>query len=164
VQIGRRIGKKRIAPWGARSTAYDSQPKKQGRHRIDNPSEVPGEIRSDDLQAHIQRTLVKTLIALPLLKKMARADASRQFNVIIDANLDDPGARAAAREWILKILAYLIGISPQTARPLKHLKNRDQPHYVFARLSALEIRTTLNTAVPAWQLPTFPAASLPSSL
>jgi hypothetical protein len=121
-------------------TAYDTQPKKQGKHKMDNPSEVPGEIRSDDLQAHIQRTLVKTFIALPLLKKMAGADASRQFDVIIDANLDYPGARVAAREWILKTLAYLIGESHQTARQLKPLKNRDQPHYVFARLSALEIR------------------------
>ena len=134
------LQKNTIAPWGARSTAYDTQPEKQGKHRMDNPSEVPGEIRSDDLQAHIQRTLVKTFIALPLLKKMAGADASRQFDVIIDANLDYPGARAAAREWILKTLAYLIGESDQTARQLKPLKNREQPHYVFARLNALEIR------------------------
>jgi hypothetical protein len=34
----------------------------------------------------------------------------------------------------------LIGESHQTARALKLLKNKDQPHYVFARLSAQDIR------------------------
>jgi hypothetical protein len=49
-------------------------------------------------------------------EKNGRANASRRFDVIIDANLDYPGARAAAREWILQTLAYLIGESHQTAR------------------------------------------------
>ena len=34
----------------------------------------------------------------------------------------------------------MIGESHQTARALKLLKNKDQPHYVFARLSAQDIR------------------------
>ena len=71
---------------------------------------------------------------------MAGADASRPFDLIIDAKLDDPGARAAAREWILKTLAFLIGENHQTARALKPLKNRDQPHDVLAGLSAQGIR------------------------
>ncbi|MFM7177790.1 MAG: S8 family serine peptidase [Bacteroidota bacterium] len=95
------------------------------------------------MQARIQSTLIKTSIALPLLKKMEeaeRAESERQFDVIIDANLDYPGARAAAREWILQTLAYLIGQRPEEAPRLKHQKNKDQPHYVFARLNAAEIR------------------------
>lgn len=92
----------------------------------------------------IQETMVKTYIALPLLDKLNAADAAdkeRLFDVIIDANLDYPGARSAAREWILTTLAYLLGeADQQAAARLKPHKNKDQPHYVFARLKAQEIR------------------------
>jgi len=100
----------------------------------------PDDRAADEVQAKIQRTLVKTYIALPLLKQMAAAASGTEFDVIIDANLDYPGARAAAREWILETLGYLIGESYESARRLKRLKNKDQPHYVFARLTAQEIR------------------------
>ena len=104
----------------------------------------PGDPAAEDVRTRIQRTLVKTFIALPLLNTMAGADAATEFDVIIDANLEYPGARAAAREWILHTLAYLIGQSHQSARRLKPIKNKDQPHYVFARLSAAEIRDLVN--------------------
>ncbi|MEB3243873.1 MAG: S8 family peptidase [Cyanobacteriota bacterium] len=100
-------------------------------------------LNPNGVQARIQRTLIKTSIALPLLKKMEeaeQAESEREFDVIIDANLDYPGARAAAREWILQTLAYLIGQRLEEAPRLKYQKNKDQPHYVFARLSAAEIR------------------------
>jgi serine protease AprX len=98
----------------------------------------------DEVQLRIQRTLIKTSIALPLLHKMESAEligkADTEFDVIIDANLDYPGSRSAAREWILKTLEYLIGqLQTETPR-LKHHKNKDQPHYVFARLTPKEIR------------------------
>jgi subtilisin family serine protease len=107
---------------------------------MNRPTGTPGDPAAEDVRTRIQRTLVKTFIALPLLNTMAGADAATEFDVIIDANLEYPGARAAAREWILHTLAYLIGQSHQSARRLKPLKNKDQPHYVFARLSAAEIR------------------------
>jgi hypothetical protein len=100
----------------------------------------PGDLALDEVQARIQRTLVKTYVALPLLKKLAESPTGTEFNVIIDANLDFPGARAAAREWILMTLGYLIGTDYREAPRLKPLKNKDQPHYVFARLTAAEIR------------------------
>ena len=100
---------------------------------MNSPTGNPGDPAAEDVRTRIQRTLVKTFIALPLLNTMADADAATEFDVIIDANLDYPGARAAAREWILQTLAYLIGQSHQSARRLKPLKNKDQPHYVSAR-------------------------------
>ena len=53
------------------------------------------------VQLRIQQTLIKTSIALPLLQKMESAEqigkADTEFDVIIDANLDYPGSRSAAR-------------------------------------------------------------------
>jgi subtilisin family serine protease len=83
----------------------------------------------------IQQTLIKTYISLPLLEKMGEPPLNNEYNVIIDTNLDFPGARAAAREWILKTLAYLLDTDLKDQR-LKPGKNEDQPHYVFARLTA----------------------------
>jgi subtilisin family serine protease len=104
----------------------------------------PGDPAPDAVRTQIQRTLIKTCIALPLLKSMDGGDAATDFDVIIEANLDYPGARVAAREWILHTLAYLLGESPESASRLKPLKNRDQPHYVFARLSAAHLRDLVN--------------------
>lgn len=94
----------------------------------------------DTIHNRIQESLVKTYIALPLLRRMTEAEEDAVFEVIIDANLDYPGARAAAREWILETLGYLVGKNHKTCRRLKPYKNKGQPHYVFARLTAAEIR------------------------
>lgn len=118
------------------------------------PRKPSAKAKKDDPQERIQQTLVKTYIALPLVNAMEKDEEERkkkekknekpspdtQFNVIIDANLDFPGARAAARQWILQVLGYLIGEDHRTASRLKPGKNKDQPHYVFARLTAQEIR------------------------
>lgn len=107
------------------------------------PRKPSAKAKKDDPQERIQQTLVKTYIALPLVNAMEEAeklDPDTPFNVIIDANLDFPGARAAARQWILQVLGYLIGEDHQTASRLKPGKNKGQPHYVFARLTAQEIR------------------------
>ncbi len=100
----------------------------------------PDDNNDDEVHDRIQKTLVKTVIALPLLKKMGESSPDSEYNVIIDAHLDFPGARAAARKWILKTLAYLLGTDLKDAR-LKPGKNEDQPHYVFARVTADVIKT-----------------------
>jgi serine protease AprX len=99
----------------------------------------PEEKNGDEVHTRIQQTLVKTYIALPLLKRMRESPPGTEFNVIIDAHLNFPGARAEARQWILKALAYLLGTDRKDAR-LKPGKNKDQPHYVFARLTAETIK------------------------
>jgi serine protease AprX len=100
----------------------------------------PDDKNGNVVLARIQQTLIKTYIALPLLKDMGKSPPNTEYNVIIDANLDFPGARSAARKWILKTLAYLLGTDLKDQR-LKPGKNEDQPHYVFARLTADVIKT-----------------------
>ncbi|WP_411728720.1 S8 family peptidase [Methyloglobulus sp.] len=99
----------------------------------------PDAMSGDEVQTRIQHILVKTYIALPLLNKMEELPPDSEYNIIIDAHLDFPGARPAARKWILKTLVYLLGTDLKDPR-LKPGKNEDQPHYVFARLTADAIK------------------------
>ena len=96
--------------------------------------------KEDTIHNRIQESLVKTYIALPLLSRMTKAKKGDKFDFIIDANLDYPGARAAAREWILETLGYLVGKNHKKCERLKPYKNKGQPHYVFASLTVAEIR------------------------
>ena len=88
----------------------------------------------------IQATLVKTVIALPLLDKLAADTGNGQYDIIIDSHLDFPKGRSAARLWILDALAYLLGSPLEDAR-LKRSKNEDENQYVFARLPTATIRS-----------------------
>ena len=101
------------------------------------------------LRGRIHRTLVKTVIAIPLLEKIRREETDGrkaedakpiEYDVIIDANLDFPGGRIAARNWILQTIAVLLGI-PAENELLKPGKNEGQSQYVFARLPAHIIKT-----------------------
>jgi subtilisin family serine protease len=98
-----------------------------------------------DVRERIQQTLIKTVIALPLLEKIGKEAAQpgrtspAVYEVIIDAHLDYPAGRKAAREWILAALAKLLSTTTDDAR-LKPRKNEDQPQYVFARLDAEAMR------------------------
>ncbi|MGZ8143672.1 MAG: S8 family peptidase [Methylosarcina sp.] len=113
---------------------------------------------SDEVHERIQKTLVKTYIALPLIKKMGENPPDTEYNIIIDAHLDFPGARAAARKWILKILICLLGTDFKDPR-LKPGKNEDQPHYVFARLTPdvikklVELDGLPNDELAQWEPP-----------
>lgn len=128
----------------------------------------------------IQRTLVKTAIALPLYDKIDaersrrhRAGGETEYDVIIDVHLDFPAGRKQARAWILDTLAKLLGSTLKDSR-LKPAKNADQPQYVFARLDAATIQRlvicdglhndTLSKGSTELRLPPgLPAKDLPSS-
>ena len=86
----------------------------------------------------LQRNLLKTTIALPLLDKLHDLPpeaGGTELDVIIDANLEFPTGRKPAREWILGTLEKLLG-AKQSDPAFKPDKNRDQPQYVFARVPA----------------------------
>jgi hypothetical protein len=86
----------------------------------------------------LQRNLLKTTIALPLLDKLndlTPETANTPLDVIIDANLEFPTGRKPAREWILATLEQLLKV-PQTDPAFKPDKNLDQPQYVFATVPA----------------------------
>jgi serine protease AprX len=96
----------------------------------------------------LQRTLIKTAIALPLYDKIRGAKpvtrrtrgGPAQYDVIIDAHLDFPAGRKVAREWILDTLAKLLDTDREKDARLNSAKNKDQPQYVFARLDAATIK------------------------
>ena len=96
----------------------------------------------------LQRTLIKTIIALPLLDKINARQASpprgrsrdgESFDVIIDAHLDFPAGRKEARKWIRETLAKLLDVEV-THPELRYAKNEDQPQYVFATLNTATIK------------------------
>ncbi|HWW80408.1 MAG TPA: S8 family peptidase [Steroidobacteraceae bacterium] len=96
----------------------------------------------DRSRERLQRTLVKTVMALPLLDKInaengrgSSPDGPTEYEVIIDVHLDFPAGRKEAREWIQDALAALLRSDRKDPR-LKPGKNEDQPQYVFARLTA----------------------------
>ena len=124
-----------------------------GKPRSKRPSNLGDEERKRRDQ--IQRTLVKTVVALPLYEKLEKLDGQRRKNpeldVIIDVHLDFPEGRKVAREWIMDVLALLLGSSRResdgTLKPeeqqdqrLEPAKNADQPQYVFARIAPSVIR------------------------
>jgi len=92
----------------------------------------------------IQRTLIKTVIALPLVDKLLLdEDGSAVYDVIVDAHLEFPAGRRAAREWIIETLRRLLGIDVAklgSDERFKPDKNRDQMQYVFGRLQGSVIR------------------------
>jgi subtilisin family serine protease len=95
----------------------------------------------------IQRTLSKSVVALPLLDKLnqdfnAATQPPAAFEVIVDAHLDFPRGRKAAREWILAVLNELLkrrGAAEARAK-LDSDKNRDQTQYVFATITGEVLR------------------------
>ena len=106
---------------------------------------VPAKTKRDDERERLQRTLIKAVIALPLLDKINRQGTAQEaeapsFEVIIDVHLDYPDGRKAAREWILNTLAALMKTNVATDPRLKFAKNQDQPQYIFASLTADTLR------------------------
>lgn len=111
---------------------------------------------SNELTAReqIERTLVKTVIALPLYGKIMedlhrrkeyrgkkRPPSARLFDVIIDLHRDYPTGRAGAREWVLKTLNGLIRELRRKGQQIVSERGRNRvEQYVFARLTADVIR------------------------
>lgn len=102
----------------------------------------------------IQRTLSKSVVALPLLEKinaelLKPKQPPTQFEVIVDAHLDYPLGRKVAREWILEVLKVLVERhgTEEARRRLESEKNKRQNQYVFATVTApiLECLVELDT-------------------
>ena len=84
--------------------------------------------------------LDRSVIAIPLLEKI-REDENEIRSVIIDLNLDYPGGRDAAKDWIvnnIQVAKANIGVSTDEQRVRK--KSELSKQYVFARLSGRVIR------------------------
>src|SRR5262245_24477167 len=84
--------------------------------------------------------LDRSVIAIPLLEKI-REDENEIRSVIIDLNLDYPGGRDAARDWIVNAIQAAkanIGVSGEEQRVRK--KSELSRQYVYARLNGKVIR------------------------
>lgn len=128
-------GGKAAGPGGAKSRA----PKGAGR------GATLGSKTERDNRERIQRTLSKSVVALPLLDKLnqdlkARRKGVVRFDVIVDAHLDFPRGRKAAREWILAALRRLLVDEGAVEAGLDSDKNRDQTQYVFAAITGDVLR------------------------
>ena len=119
----------------------------------------PRHSSSDFSQANVEpprpinENLVKTVIAIPLLKQLnEEAQASKQirkgkkkvvwppestlYDTVIDLHLEYPGGREAARTWVVGTIARLI--EKPNSNPRQHInqeKSKFTAQYVFARLS-----------------------------
>ena len=96
----------------------------------------------------LPENLDRTVIAIPLLETLKKeeellaADPKRkreQHKVIIDLNLEFPGGRDAARDWIIKSIRQLTG-NEAKYQAVNEEKNKHAAQYVFARLEGEVIR------------------------
>jgi len=93
------------------------------------------------LHSAVIRRLMSANEALPSARPLVAVYPSR-FEVIIDLNLEYPGGRAAARDWVLKNIPEVIReVGVDDPGQEVHLE-KDQPgsQYVFARLEARVIQ------------------------
>jgi serine protease AprX len=91
--------------------------------------------------------LDRSVIAIPLLEKI-REDENEIRSVIIDLNLDYPGGRDAAKDWIennIQVAKANIGVSGEEQRVRK--KSDLSKQYVFARLNGKVIRALVRLDV-----------------
>ena len=155
-----------------------ARPPESSATRVAPPAEA-GDVERRNRE-RIQRTLITTVVALPLLDKLNDDAAavggarSQDYDVIVDAHLDFPAGRKAAREWIIAALARLLVSADPTEDPrFKPMKNKDQPQYVFVRASADVIRELVlcdamsnadltNRGLPAKEVPTSWDAAKPA--
>lgn len=89
----------------------------------------------------IRRTLVKTVIALPLLDRLQEEEL---FDVVISLHRDYPKGREAARRWVIEAIEAIIETREDQRNGrgecLDVVKRKFTRHYVFARLSGASIR------------------------
>ena len=120
--------------------------------------------REESHGERIQSTLIKTVIALPLLDKLESGRGTDdEFDVIIDANLDYPMGRTEARKWILDALAEMLRTSTDDRR-FKPGKNVGQNQYVFARLPAWAIRALVSADASGEVAPSVTPSSAPVAI
>jgi hypothetical protein len=91
-------------------------------------------------------TLDKTIIAMPLLLMLLKDknELDKPFAVIIDLNLNYPGGREAAREWVISRIPQIINKKghnkARTHQGLDMAKSKYSQQYLFAQLEGDVIR------------------------
>ena len=95
----------------------------------------------------LPQNLDRTVIAIPLLKDLKREDKGKKppeaYDVIIDLNLEYPGGRDGASEWVRMTIDELRENPPQGEPADQFIKKELgvlSPQYVFACLRARVIR------------------------
>src|SRR5437763_1213575 len=95
----------------------------------------------------LPQNLDRTVIAIPLLKDLKREDKGKKppeaHDVIIDLNLEYPGGRDGASEWVRTTIDELRENAPQgepADQFIKMERGALSPQYVFACLRARIIR------------------------
>src|SRR5215472_2028442 len=107
----------------------------KGKLEQSNPKQSP----------FVPENLDRTVIAIPLLKDLKAEDEGteepKSHAVIIDLNLEFPGGRNGAREWVKQAARELIA-TPAPNEPDDQYFNDDDvtPQYVFGTLRARTIR------------------------
>ena len=91
----------------------------------------------------LPQTLDRTVIAIPLLEAL-KAEPDRPHAVIIDLNLEYPGGRDGARQWVQETIEKFIAEAENAGAPhdqvVYSVKSKLSPQYVFADLRPEVIR------------------------
>jgi serine protease AprX len=103
------------------------------------PAPDPDSNDSKLARENIERTLVKTVIALPLLDKINEAYAEL-YDIIIDLHQAYPTGRDEARKWIEETIGDLLQKSDLKEQQIYKKKSDYTQQYLFARLSGTVIR------------------------
>jgi serine protease AprX len=122
--------------------------KTRGRDRRAASAELP---HSDPMKKpFIPETLAKTVIAIPLLRKLeaeeqawkkGSKDPPQVYPVVIDVNLDFPNGRDEARRWVTEASRHIIAEAPRPAdESIDEGKSKLNVQYVFAKLRGSSIR------------------------
>src|SRR2546421_5522638 len=114
-----------------------------------NDERAEGDLKESDPKEKpfLPENLDRTVIAIPLLKDLKREDTGKKapeaHNVIIDLNLEYPGGRDGASEWVRMTIDELRENPPQGEPADQFIKEERgvlSPQYVFACLRARIIR------------------------
>lgn len=127
--------------------------KKTGRKRAGSAVTPPPVAGTPNQSEQIARTLVKTVIALPLLDKMNAETATRLmdptiapalYDVIIDLHQEYPKGRDEARKWVIQAINHIVQARSIATGPAGERidveKSSYTSQYLFARLSGSVIR------------------------
>lgn len=138
---------KQPSPEGGERTTNGLSPAKQdssGSSAQSTTSTSPGDPTKDRIptpEERLKHNLVRTVIALPLLNKLAVED-QKAIPVIIDLNLDYSKGRKAAHDWVLKEIQRLISEHDGnvSGQQVDETKSSFNDQYLFARLKGNLIR------------------------
>jgi len=137
-----------------RGTAAQHQPQPDATGHSPALAQAPtATAATPDPNGQIARSMVKTVIALPLLDKFNGENERRRqdpalapalYDIIIDLHLEYPKGRDEARRWVIEAITDLLKtrtIAPGPAgERIDHEKTAYTLQYVFARLCADVIR------------------------